>query len=115
MKFAQEIAWLVREHGVELINLADENPTSSRKAWLAFLEFALVAENVEVTIIGSTRADDIVRDAALFAPVSQGWPFCGFFWAWRALMRRRLACDPKGRDAVEGLAEAIQLFKVPME
>ena len=63
VKFAQEIAWLVREHGVELINLADENPTSSRKAWLAFLE-ALVAENVEVTIIGSTRADDIVRDAA---------------------------------------------------
>lgn len=64
VKFAAEIAWLVREHGVELINLADENPTSSRKAWRAFLE-ALVAENVDVTIIGSTRADDIVRDADL--------------------------------------------------
>src|SRR4029079_5647488 len=25
-KFAQEIAWLHRAHGVELINLADENP-----------------------------------------------------------------------------------------
>ena len=62
VKFAREIAWLVREHGVELINLADENPTSSRKAWLAFLK-ALVAEDVQVTIIGSTRADDIVRDA----------------------------------------------------
>src|SRR5205814_5329846 len=32
-KFAQEIAWLHREHGVELVNLADENPTVSKKAW----------------------------------------------------------------------------------
>lgn len=62
--FAREIAWLHREKGVELINLADENPTSSRKAWKAFLE-ALVAEDVPVLIIGSTRADDIVRDADL--------------------------------------------------
>lgn len=64
VRFAAEIAWLVREKGVELINLADENPTSSRKAWKAFLE-ALIAEKVKVTIIGSTRADDIVRDADL--------------------------------------------------
>ena len=62
VKFAAEIAWLVRTHAVELINLADENPTSSRRAWKAFLE-ALIAENVAVTIVGSTRADDIVRDA----------------------------------------------------
>ena len=47
---------------MELINLADENPTSSRRAWKAFLR-ALIAENVDVTIVGSTRADDIVRDA----------------------------------------------------
>lgn len=59
--FAAEIAWLVREHGVELINLADENPTSSRKRWRELLE-ALVAEEVDVIIIGSTRAGDIVRD-----------------------------------------------------
>lgn len=62
VKFAAEIAHLVREHGVELINLADENPTSSRRIWRQFLE-AMIAQNVEVTIIGSTRADDIVRDA----------------------------------------------------
>ena len=61
-RFAAEIARLVREHGVELINLADENPTSSRRAWRAFLE-ALIAEDVRVTIVGSTRASDIVRDA----------------------------------------------------
>jgi anaerobic magnesium-protoporphyrin IX monomethyl ester cyclase len=62
VRFAAEIAHLVQAHGVELINLADENPTSSRKAWVAFLH-AMIAENVKVTIIGSTRADDIVRDA----------------------------------------------------
>ncbi len=60
--FAAEIAWLYRTHGVDVINLADENPTSSRKGWIAFLE-AMIAENVPVTIIGSTRAGDIVRDA----------------------------------------------------
>lgn len=64
VKFAAEIARLVREEGIELINLADENPTSSRRAWKAFLE-AMVAENVKVLIVGSTRADDIVRDADL--------------------------------------------------
>jgi anaerobic magnesium-protoporphyrin IX monomethyl ester cyclase len=62
--FAREIAWLHREHGVRLVNLADENPTSSRKAWEAFLH-AMIAEDVPVLIIGSTRADDIVRDADL--------------------------------------------------
>jgi anaerobic magnesium-protoporphyrin IX monomethyl ester cyclase len=62
VKFAAEIGRLYRQEGVALINLADENPTSSRKAWESFLQ-AMIAENVPVTIIGSTRADDIVRDA----------------------------------------------------
>jgi anaerobic magnesium-protoporphyrin IX monomethyl ester cyclase len=61
-KFAAELAWLHREHGVEVFNFADENPTSNKKVWREFLE-ALIAENVDVTIVGSTRADDIVRDA----------------------------------------------------
>jgi anaerobic magnesium-protoporphyrin IX monomethyl ester cyclase len=61
MLFAAEIARLHREHGVEVFNFADENPTSSKKAWKQFLE-ALIAEKVEVTLVGSTRADDIVRD-----------------------------------------------------
>jgi anaerobic magnesium-protoporphyrin IX monomethyl ester cyclase len=61
-KFAAELAWLYRTHGVEVIDLADENPTASGPAWRAFLE-ALIAENVPLTLIGSTRADDIVRDA----------------------------------------------------
>ena len=60
--FAREIARLRREHGVEVINLADENPTSSRAAWKALCE-ALIEEAVDVEIVASTRAGDIVRDA----------------------------------------------------
>lgn len=60
--FAAEIARLHRVHGVEVFNFADENPSAGRKPWKAFLE-ALIAENVDVTLVGSTRADDIVRDA----------------------------------------------------
>lgn len=60
--FAREIARLHRQHGVEVFNFADENPTVSKKAWRAFLE-ALIAENIDVILVGSTRADDIVRDA----------------------------------------------------
>lgn len=62
VRFAAEIARLHREHGVEVFNFADENPSARRKAWRAFLE-ALIAEQVDVTLVGSTRADDIVRDA----------------------------------------------------
>lgn len=60
--FARELARLHREHGVKVINFADENPTVSKKAWRAFLE-ALIAERVDLILVGSTRADDIVRDA----------------------------------------------------
>ncbi len=62
VKFAAELARLHREQGVEVINFADENPTASRRAWRAFLE-AMIAENVPLILVGSTRADDIVRDA----------------------------------------------------
>jgi anaerobic magnesium-protoporphyrin IX monomethyl ester cyclase len=62
VRFARELARLHREHGVELINFADELPTGSRKMWQAFLE-ALIAENVPLLLVGSTRAGDIVRDA----------------------------------------------------
>ena len=62
MKFAKELARLHRDHGVKVFNFADENPTVSKKVWRTFLE-ALIAENVDVILVGSTRADDIVRDA----------------------------------------------------
>src|SRR5437588_4018566 len=62
VRFARELARLHREHGVRVINFADENPTVSKKAWRAFLD-ALIAEDVPLILVGSTRADDIVRDA----------------------------------------------------
>ncbi len=62
VKFAAELARLHREHGVEVVNLADENPTADRTAWKAFLE-ALITERVPLILIGTTRASDIVRDA----------------------------------------------------
>lgn len=61
VKFAKELAWLHHEHGVELVNFADELPTGSKKSWKRFLE-ALIAEDVNVLLVGSTRAGDIVRD-----------------------------------------------------
>ena len=64
VRFAAELARLHREQGVEVVNFADENPTASRAAWRAFLE-ALIAEKVRLILVGSTRADDIVRDADL--------------------------------------------------
>ncbi len=71
--FAAEIAWLHREHGVVVFNFADENPTVDRAAWKKFL-VALIAERVNVVLVGSTRADDIVRDADLLPLYRQaGW------------------------------------------
>ncbi|MCX6927884.1 MAG: magnesium-protoporphyrin IX monomethyl ester anaerobic oxidative cyclase [Verrucomicrobia bacterium] len=64
VRFAADLARLHREHGVEVINFADENPSASRTAWQAFLE-ALIAQKVPLILVGSTRANDIVRDADL--------------------------------------------------
>ncbi len=73
IKFAKEIADLHRQNGVKVFNFADENPTVSKKIWKIFLE-ALIAENVDVILVGSTRADDIVRDADILHLYKQaGW------------------------------------------
>jgi anaerobic magnesium-protoporphyrin IX monomethyl ester cyclase len=73
VRFAAELARLHREHGVRVINFADENPTVSKKVWRTFLE-ALIAENVDLILVGSTRADDIVRDADILPLYKRaGW------------------------------------------
>ena len=59
---SQPASFVDREQGVLVFNFADENPTSSRIHWKAFCE-ALIAEDVKVILVGSTRAGDIVRDA----------------------------------------------------
>ena len=61
-KTVAEIAWLHRERQVNFIDLADENPTSSKRIWREFLE-ALIAENLPVKLFATIRAPDIVRDA----------------------------------------------------
>ncbi|MBI3133388.1 MAG: magnesium-protoporphyrin IX monomethyl ester anaerobic oxidative cyclase [Bacteroidetes bacterium] len=61
-KLADEIEMLHRNFGIEVINFADENPSTNKKAWRAFLE-ALIAKKLQLTLVGSIRADNIVRDA----------------------------------------------------
>jgi anaerobic magnesium-protoporphyrin IX monomethyl ester cyclase len=73
VRFAAELARLHRDHGVRVINFADENPTVSKKVWRRFLE-ALIAEDVPLILVGSTRAGDIVRDADILHLYKQaGW------------------------------------------
>jgi anaerobic magnesium-protoporphyrin IX monomethyl ester cyclase len=59
---ADEIEMLHKQYGIEVINFADENPSSNPKAWREFLE-ALVAKKLKLILVGSIRADNIVRDA----------------------------------------------------
>jgi anaerobic magnesium-protoporphyrin IX monomethyl ester cyclase len=62
IKIAAEIAWLHRQKGINFIDLADENPTSSKRIWREFLE-ALIAQDLPVKLFATIRAPDIVRDA----------------------------------------------------
>ncbi|HSL47407.1 MAG TPA: magnesium-protoporphyrin IX monomethyl ester anaerobic oxidative cyclase [Anaerolineales bacterium] len=59
---AEEIEMLHKKYGVEVINFADENPAANQKEWKKFLE-ALILKNLNLILVGSIRADTIVRDA----------------------------------------------------
>lgn len=59
---ADEIEMLHKKYGVVVFNFADENPSSNPKAWRQFLE-ALVEKKLKLILVGSIRADNIVRDA----------------------------------------------------
>ena len=61
-KLADEIEMLHKNYGIEVINFADENPATHKKAWQEFLE-ALIEKDLNLTLVGSLRADNIVRDA----------------------------------------------------
>ena len=58
---ADEIEMLHHEYGIEVINFADENPSTNKREWKLFLE-ALIAKNLNLILVGSIRADNIVRD-----------------------------------------------------
>ncbi len=64
VKLADEVEWLYRTHDVRFITLADENPTTSRDDWQAFLE-ELASRRLPVRFFATIRATDIVRDADL--------------------------------------------------
>jgi anaerobic magnesium-protoporphyrin IX monomethyl ester cyclase len=64
---ADEIEMLHRKYGIEVVNFADENPSSNPKPWREFLQ-ALAAKNLKLILVGSIRADNIVRDAE-FLPI----------------------------------------------
>ena len=109
VKFAAELARLHREHGVELINFADENPTASRRAWQAFLE-ALIAEQVPLVLIGTTRAGDIVRDADIL-PLYRKAGVARFLLGLESTDDRTLKAIRKGStQAID--REAIRLMRV---
>ena len=59
---ADEIEMLHHRYGIEVVNFADENPSTNQRVWIEFLE-ALNAKELPVILVGSIRADNIVRDA----------------------------------------------------
>ncbi|MBX7226917.1 MAG: magnesium-protoporphyrin IX monomethyl ester anaerobic oxidative cyclase [Chitinophagales bacterium] len=62
-KLADEMEMLHKNYGIEVFNFADENPSTNKKAWREFLE-ALIAKKLKLILVGSIRADNIVRDAS---------------------------------------------------
>jgi anaerobic magnesium-protoporphyrin IX monomethyl ester cyclase len=64
VKLADEVEWLYRTHNVCFHTLADENPTTLRSVWQAFLE-ELVSRRLPVHFFATIRATDIVRDGDL--------------------------------------------------
>lgn len=58
---ADEIEMLHKTYGIEVINFADENPSTNKREWKLFLE-ALVEKDLNLILVGSIRADNIVRD-----------------------------------------------------
>lgn len=59
---AEELAMLRQNFGIRVVNFADESPADDQAVWRAFLE-ALIAQDLNLILVGSIRADHIVRDA----------------------------------------------------
>lgn len=59
---ADEIEMLHKKFDIEVFNFADENPSTDQKIWIEFLQ-ALIAKKLPIILIGSIRADNVVRDA----------------------------------------------------
>jgi anaerobic magnesium-protoporphyrin IX monomethyl ester cyclase len=62
LRFADEIEWLHRAHGVRFFWLADENPTTLKQEWARLLA-QIGRRGLPIGMCASIRAQDIVRDA----------------------------------------------------
>ena len=60
-RFAEELQAL-RRGGVEVVNFADESASTDREAWKTLLE-EIVRRDLGLILVGSIRADHVVRDA----------------------------------------------------
>ncbi len=107
-KLAKEIARLNREHGVTMISFADENPTTSRKAWRELIE-AIIAEDLGLTMIATLRADDIVRDADILHLYRKAG-FERFLIGMESTDAATLATVKKGSDTATD-AKAVALLR----
>jgi len=58
---ADELEMLHNEYGIEVVNFADENPSTNQNEWKLFLE-ALIKKKLNLILVGSVRTDNIVRD-----------------------------------------------------
>lgn len=61
-RLADELEMLHKRYGIEVVNFADENMSPQPGPWREFLE-ALIAKDLDLALVGSIRADHIVRDA----------------------------------------------------
>ena len=75
IRLADEIVWLHRRHGVRFVDLADENPTASKRVWRRFLE-EIIARSLPLTLFATIRASDIVRDADILPLYRQAGMAC---------------------------------------
>jgi anaerobic magnesium-protoporphyrin IX monomethyl ester cyclase len=107
-KLAAEIARLHREKGVNFVDLADENPTSSKRIFERFLR-ALIAENVPVKLFATLRAPDIVRDADILPLYKQAGFEC-FLMGMETTDAATMDKIRKGSTSREDL-EAIRLLR----
>jgi anaerobic magnesium-protoporphyrin IX monomethyl ester cyclase len=75
LRLVDEIEWLHREHGVMFVDLADENPTSSKRIWTTLLQ-ELARRELPVRLFATIRATDIVRDADILPLYRQAGIIC---------------------------------------
>ncbi len=82
---ADEMEMLHKVYGIEVFNFADENPSTNKRDWKKFLE-ALIAKNLDLILVGSIRADNIVRDKE-FCICTKKQVLSAFYSVWKAMTK----------------------------